>query len=109
MVEETIDLVDVIKEMDSATTPFSITFTTADETRNTGGKNITIKEALVSKPKQNPIQNGPTITEKEIPFKKYAPNHFKNRTRNIRIIPGTQVRKLHIYLIRRFNGKKVIW
>jgi hypothetical protein len=109
MVEETIDLVDVIKEMEETTYPFSITFTTANPKQKTGGKNITINQALLSKPNQTTTQNAPTITEKELPHKKYAPNHFKNRTRNIRIIPGSEIRKVHIYLIRRFNGKKVIW
>ncbi|MCQ4039738.1 hypothetical protein [Riemerella anatipestifer] len=41
-----------------------------------------------------------------IDFKK--PNHFANRTRNIKL-PDGQIKKINILFIQEYNGKKVVY
>ena len=40
--------------------------------------------------------------------KKINQNHFINSTRNIEL-PSGEIQKIHIWLIRQFNGEKVVW
>lgn len=46
-------------------------------------------------------------SEKRETFKK-SPNHFTNKTRNIRLDNG-DIKKIHFRFIDTFNGKKVIY
>jgi hypothetical protein len=109
----TIPFKEVIWEMDKTDgngrpLPFSLTFITADRIRNTGGDIIFIPEAQKCVGKKNgqvlfptPVNvNSPNSITKD-------PHHRENETRNI-YLPNGQVRKVHVRLITKFNGKTVI-
>jgi hypothetical protein len=76
--------------------PFGeITWVTCHKTNNTGGEKISLSNAvLYGGGKSN--------------AKKYNPEHFAHYTRNIRAADGNRPMKLHVLLIIRFNGAKVI-
>jgi hypothetical protein len=81
---------------------------TCDVNRKTGGEYLVIanckkaqfvtsheqKEMDKAAPKANMVHKNP--------------NHYENSTRNIIIIPSMELRKIHIRLIRNFNGKTVL-
>lgn len=104
--KEFIELKDVIAIMDSGQV-FDITFVSADVKRGTGGE---------MKTRTNMVKSGTvkTVSNDEIDAeykmkKKVNPNHFQNSTRNIH--PTTNPReltKIHLRLITRFNGKRVL-
>jgi hypothetical protein len=76
--------------------PFSeITWVTCHKTNNTGGEKISLSNAVL-------YGGGKSST------KKYNPEHFDNYTRNIRAADGNRIMKLHVLLITRFNGARVI-
>lgn len=50
----------------------------------------------------------PKTTHKRLNSKKHSQNHFINSTRNIEL-PNGDRKRLHIWLIRQFNGEKVVW
>ncbi len=90
--------------------PFSITFVTYDGKRKVMGDLIEVESAKStwrekSGQGQKKLASG---GEKEVVVKSRQPNHWENATRNI-VINGTQIRKVHIRLITKFNGKTVIW
>lgn len=37
------------------------------------------------------------------------PNHWDNKTRNIKVLPQGDIKKIHINHIIEFNGKKVVY
>lgn len=107
MVQETILLKEVLDAMDAGQ-PFSIAFVTADRRRNTGGEWIEVEKAYKSgyvdpadRKKMQQLQPESDIISR-------SPNHYENSTRNIVIVANSEVRKLHVRLIRKFNGKTVI-
>jgi hypothetical protein len=76
--------------------PFGeITWVTCNKANNTGGEKISLSNAVLN-------GNGNSKAEK------YNPDHFANYTRNIRAADGNRIMKLHVLLITRFNGAKVI-
>lgn len=81
--------------------PFSCRFVTADRKRNTGGEIIEIKKAIkvVGKKRDGSLQY--TTTPKN-------PRHWDNATRNIAVLPGKNIRKVHTRLIIQFNGMNII-
>lgn len=88
--------------------PFSIAFITADRRKNTGGELIEVDKAYKSgyvdpheRRKMQQLQPASDMIRK-------SPNHYENSTRNIVITVNSQVRKVHIRLIRKFNGKTVL-
>lgn len=88
--------------------PFDITFVTCDQKKGTGGELITItggrKTEWLSRSeykKQQALQPSSRLKLKK------DPRHYENSTRNITLSNG-DVRKVHLRLIRRFNGKKVL-
>lgn len=74
---------DVLQQMQEGK-PFSITFCTADRGRGTGGEIITLEGV---------VQCGVD---------------YPNSGRLVKL-PNGHIRRMHIRLILRFNGKKVIW
>lgn len=75
--------------------PFSIEFVTCNLKAGTGGKVINLEKAI--------IQGGPGSKST-----KRNANHFDNYTRNIVAADGDQIIKIHVLLVRKFNGAKVI-
>jgi hypothetical protein len=102
-------LKDVLDEMAKGE-PFSMTFVTYDGKRKRMGELIEVESAKCTwkeksaEGSKNKAPEGNT----EVVVKTRQPNHWENATRNI-VINGTQIRKVHIRLITKFNGKTVIW
>lgn len=102
-----IRLRDALREMDTGRV-FSIRFYTGDVSRHTGGKRIDIERATLNDLTDTPHTGGESQPKSAYASVK-APRHTKNRTRNIRILPSGEVRKLHISLITQFNGQMVVY
>jgi hypothetical protein len=103
---ETITLKEALSQMDTGK-KFSISFITFDKRKDEGGELIEVASAhkhnWVSPEefkKQQQIQPASRMAKKN-------PRHYQNSTRNI-ILPGSEVRKVHIRLIRKFNGMVVL-
>lgn len=106
---EFISLSEVLDKMRNGNQPFNIEYCTADRTKKTGGKIISIEGAILSGESHETSEHtNPASDSNQTSFSK-APAHFKNATRNILILSSNQTRKLHIYLITSFNGLKVYW
>lgn len=99
-----IQLGEVIHRMDSGER-FSIRIVQADVKRGRGGKLVDyvncFKEGTGKK-------STPAPAIASTPGSAKFPNHFDNSTRNIRIMGTRDIRKVHLRLITRFNGKRVI-
>ncbi|PRY90576.1 hypothetical protein CLW00_101239 [Mongoliibacter ruber] len=85
--------------------PFSIGFFTANRRKDTGGKFIEIDGAILSKHnKALPLHmrrvDGFGGSKK--------PSHYANSTRNVQS-PDGSITKVHIRLIKKFNGHNIIW
>ncbi|AWW31835.1 hypothetical protein DN752_17800 [Echinicola strongylocentroti] len=85
--------------------PFTIQFYTADRRRNEGGMKKEIKGGILSK------------HNKSLPLYKRnvdgfgsskSPRHHYNATRNIQAPEGS-ITKVHIRLIKQFNGMEIVW
>lgn len=101
---ETITLKEVLDWMDTGA-PFSIAFVTSDDKRKLGGEWIEIKQASKYVPFTRAEQERLDKAQPRVrTFKN--PNHYENSTRNIEL-KNKDIRKVHIRLIRRFNGKIV--
>jgi hypothetical protein len=66
-----------------------------------GGKLINHDQCVLSRPRG---KNAKT----EMQYKKKQ-NHSSNRTRNIALLPGNNIRKIHNALIISFNGHEVLY
>lgn len=107
MLGESITLKEVLSWMDSGQ-PFSIAFITASKKSGTGGEWIEIAEATKSgwmTPADRKLQEKLQAPSEGL---RKDPKHYENSTRNIRIVANNDIRKVHIRLIRRFNGKTVL-
>lgn len=97
-----ITLREALKEMETGNL-FSISFVTADKSRQTGGDIIQLENCRIR-----------TKEEKEDVFKSSVPqkgkkqNHATHSTRNI-ILANGKIRKVHIRLILQFNGQNLIY
>ena len=86
--------------------PFSLMAITCDQHKKSGGEEVFFPEArkhnAVSPLERKQIAKAqpktPLITD---------PRHFENSTRNL-VLPNGQIRKVHIRLIRQFNGQTVL-
>lgn len=117
MAEEVIYLSDVLKIMstpnrDGLAVPFSISFRSLQKYSKTGGRLVSYEKAkLVMKEtfaNHNPDKR---MLQKPIPRTNIRrnPNHWENKTRNIKILPQGDIKKIHINHIITFNGKKVVY
>lgn len=89
--------------------PFSMTFITADRRRGTGGEIVSVKNWIKA---STPVEGVVKTSKKKRLISQLIlaknPNHYENKTRNIRNLRKLkEIRKIHIRLIVKFNGKKV--
>jgi len=105
-VQGTITLAEVIDKMDAGDV-FSIRFVTCDHKKDSGGELVDIYKAV----KNGSVKKEHRVQSSLQPVSRLLlkdPNHFENSTRNIKILNNGEIRKLHIRLIRRFNGRVVL-
>lgn len=116
MEEAVILMRDALREMETGRV-FSIRLYTGNLKDGTGGKRIDIERAVLnhvamdteeSRGAEMSIRTASKLAQGDYSSIK-APNHSKNRTRNIMIMPSQEIRKIHIALFTRFNGKKVVY
>jgi hypothetical protein len=97
--------------MDSAADPFSITYVKANRRKKEAGAIAHYPQCLQTgtrpKGEQQRKSKSAVATPKPVSWAR-NPNHFANATRNLLVLPSKQLRKVHIWLITEFNGKKVI-
>lgn len=92
-----------MKKLDSGNNPipFSITVRTYNNQNKNGGKLITYDNATLM---QAPKTPGKVRLSQNMAFKN--PNHFRNRTRNLKTDQG--IKKINILFIIKFNGLDVV-
>lgn len=100
-VEKTMLLSEVLEKMKEA--PFNLEMRTFNRYNKTGGKTVIYRNAELLRP---PKKKGLVRLADPTPFKN--PNHFENRTRNIKLEDG-EIKTIHIIFIIRFNGYLVIF
>ena len=104
--DETITLKQMIEEMDKGTI-FSIAFRTCNLQKHTGGEYIFF-DKCVKHNHQTPSQLKKRKDSGQVKQEVFRnPNHFENFTRNIKRLSSGALIKVHVRLIRRFNGKIV--
>ncbi|MGB5821464.1 MAG: hypothetical protein WBG90_18420 [Saonia sp.] len=117
MAGDTIYLQDVLRQMrtldgDGRAVPFDIKVRTFQKYSGKGGKLNHYPKAKMVMKEENPnadsVRSLRTAPRKKAEFKK-PPDHFENKTRNIKVIPGGDIVKIKIRFIIEFNGKKVIY
>lgn len=81
---------------------FNLEMRTFNKYNKTGGKTVIYRNVELLRP---PKKKGLVRLSDPTPFKN--PNHFGNRTRNIKLEDGT-IKTIHIIFIIRFNGIKII-
>lgn len=81
--------------------PFTISIRTFNKQNKSGGRFVTYENATLMQP---PKTAGAVRLSQDIDFKN--PNHWKNRTRNIKTNEG--IKKIHILFIIKFNGLDLI-
>lgn len=92
--------------------PFSIKARTLQKNSRTGGKMVEYPKAKMVMAEENPNTNSVEslrTKRKRGTGIRRNPYHFGNKTRNIKVLPGGEIRKIHIRYIIEFNGKKVIY
>ncbi len=117
MVPETIYLKDVLSQMktlddDGRAVPFSIKVRTMQRFSKTGGQLRSWARAKLVIKEENPNSDSVlALRTKSKPRSSMRknPNHFANKTRNIKILPSGKIKKINILFIIEFNGKKVIY
>ena len=105
---KTIFLKDVLSEMKRQDEyknplPFSIKVRTFNLKNKKGGKLLEYKNATLMQP---PKKKGAKRLAMDTEFKN--PNHFENRTRNLKTENG-EIKKIHTIFIDEFNGLKVVF
>jgi hypothetical protein len=106
VVVETISLKELIEWMDAGKM-FSIGFRTFNDKLQTGGEWIEFKECV----KHNHLTRQELKEKANKPREKVFkdPKHYENATRNIKVIERDgELVKVHLRLIRKFNGKTVL-
>ena len=101
---EFITLAEVLKHIDSGQ-PFDMEAVQADVARGTGGAIRTYTKAVKWIAQQLPGKEAAKAATATATPKN--PSHYKNSTRNIYLPETRQMRKVHIRLITKFNGKQV--
>ena len=104
---ESITLAKMVAFMDSGQT-FSIAFRTCNIQKDKGGEYIFFDECI----KHNHLTMSERKANKNNAEQKIEiiknPNHYLNSTRNIMRVSSGELVKIHLRLIRRFNGKIVL-
>lgn len=106
---DSIKLNEALKIMESGEV-FSIQFVTYDKKRKTGGFVKFYPEARLLQKTDSPAKQVKSESS-GIKRKTKNPNHWDNATRNIKVIvngiESSGNKKLHIFLMTMFNGKRV--
>ncbi len=103
--KDSITLQEVIELMDSGAW-FSIDFVTIDLKRGTGGEWIHLPRVRKN-PRKTPEEKQLEAAMGMITSPRRDPHHYENSTRNLQLANGL-VRKVHLRLIRKINGKTVL-
>lgn len=93
-------LSEVLEKMKEAN--FTIEMRTFNRYNKSGGKTVIYQNVELLRP---PKKKGLVRLSDPTPFKN--PNHFKNRTRNVKFEDG-EIKTIHIIYIIRFNGYLVV-
>lgn len=108
---ELISIRDMLEDMEMGQ-PFSMKVVKYNKQAVTGGNILEIEEAFLRK--KSSINRPKEITDPATREggQSKAPNHFKNYTRNIRLLknggPTNTIVKIHPPLVLEYNGKKVV-
>jgi len=115
--EDTIYLKEVLNQMktpdkEGLAVPFSIKARTYQRFSKTGGRMLSYETAKLVM--QETVKDRNSISSlmtksKSRPSHRKSPGHFENKTRNIRVLPSGDIKKINILFITEFNGKKVIY
>lgn len=116
MLGQTIYLQEVLQQMktldsEGKAVPFSLKTRTLNRYSKKGGKLKEYPEArLVMNEKQERITSVAALRamQPKVLRERKNPQHFQNKTRNIRL-PNGEKRKIHIRFIIEFNNQKVIY
>jgi hypothetical protein len=105
-----IRLADALKLMDrldprDKAIPFDLLVLSADRKRNTGGKWMELKGCILAKHNKNLPLHARRVDGFGGSRK---PSHYENATRNVQS-PDGSVTKVHIRLIKTFNGQTILW
>lgn len=117
MAADTIYLQEVLQQMktldkEGKAVPFSIAARTWQRFSSTGGKMKRWAKAKLVMKEENPNVNSVEslrIKPKRRTVLKKNPDHFANKTRNIKVLPEGKIKKINIRCIVEFNGLKVIY
>lgn len=105
-----ISLQDVLADMDAGSN-FTIAFVTADRKRETGGEIIELENVRLHRKADHEEDKSQKIAAPAVESAKLDsrnPQHLQHGTRNLRLSSG-KIRKVHIRLIVKFNGAKVVY
>lgn len=87
---------------------FSISFITCNEAKATGGELITVEKARKHNWLSPEDRKKQALQQPASKIIKKHPRHYENSTRNISLSNNGDIRKVHIRLIRKFNGRTVL-
>lgn len=109
-----ITLADVLRILDTTADPCTITFSTANRQKGTGGELITLEGCVKTGTNREakaaaPAAQQPAADQAQAPRLKRQPAHQANQTINLTILSSGHMRKAHVRLITQFNGQKVRW
>lgn len=117
MPEETIYLRDALALMktldaDGRAVPFSLKTRTFQRNSKTGGNIRFYEKAKMVMAEENPHTDSVKSLQyvsKPRPIMRKNPNHFENKTRNIKTLPQGDIKRINIRFIIEMNGQKVIY
>lgn len=95
---------------DGRAVPFSISVRTCNRWSKTGGKILSYPVAKMVMKEKNKKENSIASLSHRANrvVSKRNPNHWDNKTRNIKL-PSGEIKKINILFIISFNGKKVVY
>ncbi|KKK70857.1 hypothetical protein LCGC14_2919760 [marine sediment metagenome] len=97
---------------DGRAVPFSIKVRTFQRNSKTGGSIRQYEKAKMVMAEENPhvdsIRSLQTVN-KPRPIMRKNPNHYENKTRNIKVLPQGDIKRINIRFIIELNGQKVIY
>lgn len=117
MQQENIYLQDALEQMktldaNGKAVAFDIKVRTLNRYSKTGGKLKHYTTAKLVMAEENKNVNSVMslrYAPKPVVTTRRNPRHFENKTRNIKVLPQNQIKKIHIRYIIEFNNKQVIY
>ena len=113
---ETVTISEMLEAMNTGL-PFSVSFVSYDKQRKKGGeikyyKEVVLNADVKDKKFLEQTQRANSLLSKERGGVSKNPHHYENSTRTFRVCVNgcktSTVKKLHIFLVLEFNGKKLI-